>query len=109
MLGYKENIALFTKNSNLHVYDYDLYKKLQISVPINMKKIEKIDEHDIEEINEEIGKLKNQTKTSQAEKITVSFKRIYKNLKLDGADYTETSQGQLHMYHLFAVLNQILK
>lgn len=109
VLGYKENIALFTKNSNLHVYDYDLYKKLQISVPINMKKIEKINEHDIEEMKEEIGKLKNQAKISQAEKIISSFMRIYKNLKLGGEDYIKTNQGQLHMYHLFAVLNQILK
>ncbi len=109
ILEYKENIALFTKNNNSHVYDYDLYKNLQISVPINMKKIEKINESDIEEVKEEIGKLRNQEKIAKAEKLIVSFMRIYKNLKIDGKDYIKTEQGQLHMYHLFAILNQMLE
>ena len=78
-------------------------------MPINMKKIEKINESDIEEIKEEIGKLRNQEKIAKAEKLIVSFMRIYKNLKIDGKDYIKTEQGQLHMYHLFAILNQMLE
>ena len=107
-LSYKENIALFTMTNADHVYDRDLYNRLKISVPIDKSKIEKITSKDIEEVKKEIGKMKNQGKISQAETMISSFKRIYGELEIDGTKYCDTDAGQLHMYHLFATLNQIL-
>lgn len=107
-LSYKENIALFTMTNADHVYDRDLFNRLKISVPIDKSKIEKISFKDIEEAKKEIGKTKSLEKISQAETMISSFKRIYEKLEIDGKNYCDTEAGQLHMYHLFATLNQIL-
>lgn len=107
-LSYKENIALFTQNNAAHVYDRVLYDKLNISVPIDKKKIEKISVKDIEDVKNEIGKTRQQEKIVKAEKLVSSFNRVYGGLKVNDEEYIDTDMGQLHMYHLFAVLNQVL-
>ena len=107
-MSYKENIALFTQNNAAHVYDRVLYDKLNISVPIDKKKIEKISVKDIEDVKNEIGKTRQQEKIVKAEKLVSSFNRVYGGLKVNDEEYIDTDMGQLHMYHLFAVLNQIL-
>lgn len=107
-LSYKENIALFTKTDSRHVYDRELYNKLKISPPLDENKIEKISIKDIEDVKNEIGKTNDQKKIAQAEMLISSFNRIYAELKVNGEKYINTGMGQMHMYHLFAVLNQIL-
>lgn len=107
-LSYKENIALFTKTATDHVYDRQLFDKLNISVPIDKSRTEKVFIKDIQDVHSEIGKTMQQEKIAKADKLVSSFKRIYDKMKIDGVEYAETEFGQLHMYHLFAVLNQIL-
>lgn len=108
VLSYKENIALFTKADSKHVYDRDLYNKLKISPPIDVNKIEKISTRDIDDVKNEIGKTADQKKIVQAEMLISSFNRVYGELKVGEESYIDTGMGQLHMYHLFAVLNQIM-
>lgn len=106
--GYKENIAIFTQLNETHVYDKDLYEKINISVPIGLDKIEKISITDLDEMKNEINKTQVQEKTSEAEIMVSSFKRIYDRIKIGEVSYLETDIGQLHAYQLYIALNEIL-
>lgn len=105
---YKENIAIFTQIDENHVYDKELFEKLKISVPISVDKIEKISLEDLHIIVKEIQATKQQNKISTAEIIVSSFERIYNSIKVNEKNYCDTDEGQLHMYHLYEALNQIL-
>ena len=107
ILGYKENIAIFTNLNTEHVYDRELFQKLDISVPIDINKIEKLTISNLEEIQNKILNSKEQDKISQSDKMVSSFKRIYSNMTLNNKSYTETDLGLLHIYQLFSALNQI--
>lgn len=105
---YKENIAIFTKIDEEHVYDRSLFEKIKISVPISIDKIEKITLNDLNLIVKEIEATKQQNKISTAEIIVSSFERIYNKINVNGKKYCDSEEGQLHMYHLYEALNQIL-
>jgi len=107
-VDFKENIAIFTKLTSEHVYDRDLYNLLNISVPIDINKIDTIDMDDLEEIKKEINASCNQEKVTCAEKIISSFKRIYDTMYIDENEYTKTAYGKLHLYEVYTILSQIL-
>lgn len=106
--SYKENIAIFTQIDEHHVYDKGLFEKLRISVPISVDKIEKISLDDLHIIVKEIVATEQQNKITNAEMIVSSFERIYNKINISGKQYRDTEEGQLHMYHLYEALNQIL-
>ena len=106
---FKDNIAVFTKINEKHVYDKELYDKINISVPISVEKIELITMQELEDMKEEINQTcKEQDKITKADKIVSSFNRIYGKISYKQKPYMQTELGQLHMYHLYEVLHQIL-
>lgn len=105
---YKENIALFTKYNEKHVYDSALFKKIEISVPISINKIDHIDLQDLKNIQEEINFTKNQDKVTIAETIISTYNRVYASMQYQGVSYSESKVGQLHLYHLYEILHQVL-
>ena len=105
---FKENIAIFTKINMEHVYDRELYDKIQISVPVSQQRIERITIEDIKELCELIAASKKQKNITAAEKIVSSFGRIYDKMYIDDQKYEQTEFGKLHCYLVFTVLSQIL-
>ena len=105
---FKENIAIFTKINMEHVYDRQLYDKIQISVPVSQQRIERITIEDIKELCELIAASKKQKNITAAEKIVSSFGRIYDKMYIDDQKYEQTEFGKLHCYLVFTVLSQIL-
>lgn len=110
--SYRENIALFTNINNDHVYDKELFERINISVPINISQIDRITYKDLENIKDEINdKNKNsigQKKITKADSIVSTFDSIYNKMKYKDEYYCNTIIGQLHLYHLYEVLHQIL-
>lgn len=117
--SFRENVALFTNINNNHVYDKELFEKINISVPININQVDRITYKDLESIKDEINDiqkaeiLKNknsigQEKITKADSIVSSFNRIYNKMKYKDKYYCDTIIGQLHLYHLYEVLHQIL-
>ena len=51
---YKDNIAIITKLDSEHIYDRQLYDKIQLTVPIDISKIDIITKEDVEELLKEI-------------------------------------------------------
>lgn len=107
-MDFRENIAIFTKHNSNHVYDRELFEKINISVPVDIRKVEKMTIKDLIEVKDEINQSKEQGKVTQAEKIVSSFERIYGKMNIKGVPYEETDLGRLHIYELYTVLNQIL-
>ena len=108
IMDYKENIAIFTSLNEDHVYDKELFDKITISVPVDIKKIENVTINDLEEIIKEIGQSKGQEKIVVAEKLFFHFKRIYEKINISNESYFESEYGRLHMYEIYSVLNNIL-
>lgn len=107
-MDFRENIAIFTKHNSNHVYDRQLFEKISISVPVDIRKVEKMTIQDLKEVVGEINQSREQSKVTQAEKIVSSFERIYGKMNIKGVPYEETDLGRLHIYELYTVLNQIL-
>lgn len=105
---FKENIAIFTKINTEHVYDKELYDKMQISVPVSQQRIERITMEDIDELSRLISTSKKQKNITSAEKIVSSFRRIYDKMYIGDQKYEQTEFGKLHCYLVFTVLSQIL-
>ena len=105
---YKENIAIFTKLDTEHVYDRQLYDKIQLTVPIDISKIDIITKEDVEELLKEIEKLNLQEKINCSQKIYNTYNVISKEVSVDGEEYSETDYGKIHLYELYTVLNNIL-
>lgn len=105
---YKENIAIFTNSNSNHVYDHELYDKINISVPIDINKIDDISLDDIIELCNEINLTHIQEKINRSEIIYNSYIHTYSNIKIDNIDYSESTYGKIHLYELYTVLNQIL-
>ncbi|WP_310603357.1 hypothetical protein [Anaerosporobacter sp.] len=105
---YKENLALFTDINTDHVYDKSLYDTIDISVPIDVSKIENITIEDLKQLQKDILDTKNQEKVSKADKIVSAYNRVYNKMELSGEEYSNTNFGQLHLYHLYGILNKIL-
>ena len=105
---YKENIAIFTKLDSEHVYDRQLYDKIQLTVPIDISKIDIITKEDVEELLKEIEKLNLQEKINCSQKIYNTYNVISKEVSVDGEEYSETDYGKIHLYELYTVLNNIL-
>ena len=107
-MAFKENMAIFTNLNMEHVYDRELYEKMFISVPIDMRKIYFVSMEDLQEIVKEINQSEKQEKITCAEKILSAFERIYGKMLIYDKNYAETEYGKLHMYEIYTVLNQIL-
>ncbi len=105
---YKENIAIFTKLNSEHVYDRQLYDKIQLTVPIDISKIDMITKKDVEELLKEIEKLNSQEKINCSQKIYSTYNDISKEVSVFGKEYSETDYGKIHLYELYTVLNNIL-
>lgn len=105
---YKDNIALFTKINQNHVYDKELFDKLKISVPINISRIDFITMEQLDNIKEEINDCHIQEEINSADTIISSLNRIYNKMEYKSKEYYGTTIGQLHLYHLYEVLHQIL-
>ena len=111
-LQFKENIAIFTKFSEEHVYDKELFDKISISVPIDTTKMEEIKIEDLTEICNEISARKNvhglQELITSSESIRSMYCRIYNGIQIDKKEYSETKYGKFHLYELYSVLNEYL-
>lgn len=108
-LGYTENIALFTKINRQHVYDQELFHRINISVPVTIDMIDEVSLEDLERIKEEINKSnKEQEKVTIADKIVSVYARAYDNIQYHGIEYAKSDVGKIHLYHLYEVLHQIL-
>lgn len=107
-MGFKENIAIFTQLDAEHVYDRKLFEMLNISVPVDIEKVEKLSIKDLLEIRNEISRSGVGNKIMHAEIIVSSFEKIYGKMKVNGVPYEETELGKLHIYELYTVLSQIL-
>lgn len=105
---YKENIALFTNFTQDHVYDKSLYDNLEISVPIDINTIEKLDISQLDFIHKEIEKLENQVMITESTKINFEFKREFDKCYIEGEKYYDTLIGKLHIYHIYIILNKIM-
>lgn len=105
---YKENLALFTDINTEHVYDKSLYDIIDISVPIDILKIENITIDELKQLQNDILDTNNQEKVSKADIIVSAYTRVYNKMELSGEEYSITNFGQLHLYHLYGILNKIL-
>lgn len=106
--SYRENIAIFTKLNPNHVYDHDLYTKINITVPIDINKIDDISLSDLDELRKEINATHLQDKITRSEIIYNTYIDIYDKLEIGGQKYSESQFGKIHLYELYTVLNQIL-
>ncbi len=108
-LDYTENVALFTKINREHVYDQELFQRINISVPVTLDMIDEVSLEDLERIKTEIDKSKKeQEKVTIADKIVSVYGRAYDNILYHGIEYAKSDVGKIHLYHLFEVLHQIL-
>ena len=105
---YKENIALFTNFNKEHVYDEELYKKLEISSPINFYKVQKYKKKDLENICKKIEKTKHKNNIYRSQVILEIFKREFESITINENKYSDINIGKMHIYHLYCILNQIL-
>lgn len=105
---YKENVALFTKIDVDRVYDKVLFDKIDISVPIDIFKIEELEFKDLERFRDNILKIEKQEKVTKSDKIVSTYNRLYNQMKIEGIKYSNTQIGKLHLYHLYSKLNEIL-
>lgn len=105
---YMDNIAIFTNINTEHVYDHDLFNRLQISTPITMKMVDDINIKDLERIGNEIKTDGNQEKLTLSDTMISAYKRTYTGMLYKNQEYNKTDIGKLHLYHLFEVLHQIL-
>ena len=106
--NYKENIAIFTKLDSEHVYDRELYDKINLTVPVDISKIDIITEDEIIDLLKEIEKLHSQEKITCSQKIYSSYKYISDEVSVGGNEYSDTDYGKIHLYELYTVLNNIL-
>lgn len=106
--NYKENIAIFTKLDSEHVYDRELYDKINLTVPVDISKIDIITEDEIIDLLKEIEKLHSQEKITCSQKIYSSYKYISDEVSVGGKEYSDTDYGKIHLYELYTVLNNIL-
>lgn len=105
---YKENLALFTNFNNEHVYDHELYSKLNISVPIDVSKVTPLS---IDALRKMYSKIENtgiSEITTKSDILISSFEREFSNMKVGENKYSETYMGQLHIYHIYCILNKML-
>ncbi len=108
-LDYTENIALFTKINREHVYDQELFHRINISVPVNIDMIDEVSLKDLKRIKTEIDKSnKGQEKVTIANKIVSVYERAYDSILYHGTEYAKSDVGKIHLYHLFEVLHQLL-
>lgn len=105
---YKENIALFTNFTLDHVYDRQLFDNLEISVPIDINRIEKLDMSQLDFIYNEIGKIKDQRMITESSIIYSNFTREFDECYIGNLRYYETPLGKLHIYYIYIMLNNIL-
>ncbi|HSQ89385.1 hypothetical protein [Romboutsia sp.] len=105
---YKENVALFTNFTLDHVYDRLLFDNLKISVPIDINRIEELNMSELDYIYNEIGKMKEQSRITEATIIYSNFRREFDECYIGKLRYYETSIGKLHIYHIYIILNNIL-
>lgn len=106
--NYKENIAIFTKLNSQHVYDRELYDKINLTVPVDISKIDMITEEEIKDLLKEIEKLHSQEKITCSQKIYNSYKYISNEVSVENKEYSATDYGKIHLYELYTVLNNIL-
>lgn len=105
---YKENVALFTNFNKEHVYDEELYKKLEISSPINFSKVQDYTIEDLENICKKIESIQCQKEIYKSQVILEIFKREFNNIMINKTNYKDIIIGRMHIYHLYCILNQIL-
>lgn len=105
---YKENIAIFTKLDKKHVYDRELYDKIQLTVPIDISKIDIITDKDINDLLKEIEQQDSQDKITRSQMIYNAYNDINGEVSTDNNPYCDTDYGKIHLYELYTVLNDIL-
>lgn len=105
---YKENVALFTNFNKDHVYDEELYKKLEISPPINFYKVQNYTICDLENICKKIESTKDKKSIYRSQVILEIFKREFNDIMIKKEKYVDINIGKMHIYHLYCILNQIL-
>ncbi len=105
---YKENVAIFTNITSDHVYDRELYEKLDISVPIDFSKVDDVDVKDIEDIKLKIERNGNQEEITKANLIVSKLDTEFKILSINNKEYYNTNVGKLHIYNIYSILNKML-
>lgn len=105
---YKENVALFTNFNKEHVYDEELYNKIEISSPINFYKVQNFDIKDLEHICDKIESIGCQQDIYRSQVIVQIYKREFENMIVSEKNYKDIDIGKMHIYHLYCILNQIL-
>ena len=94
--------------SKIQILLSELIANINISVPIDINKIDDISLDDIIELCNEINLTHIQEKINRSEIIYNSYIHTYSNIKIDNIDYSESTYGKIHLYELYTVLNQIL-
>ena len=108
ILASAKNIALFTELKRNNKYDNNLYKRIEFNAPSYFYDINSVNVSDIEEIISEITSTRDQEKILLAENLWNRSKIEFEKLFCCGSPYFEHWTGRIHLFKLYAVLNNIL-